>query len=259
MSLHAVDIRTRIFVRESQEFARLMGASLVGMRDLWHLRRQVVEAMITFGSQSAWLVMLAALFLGLVLALEWGTKLEPFGAKLLMGRIVAVAVVREIGPMITGLMVAGRTGAKMAAEIGSMKMTDQIDALRALGMDPVSRLVTPRVVACTLTMFPLTLLADAVAILGGWFVAIQWLDISSHFYWTAAIDSLSFKDLAVGYVKPFVFGYMIATITAYFGMSTTGGSAGVGTSATRAVMFSSLSILIMDFVLGKLVLAVFGS
>jgi len=258
LSLHAVDTRARNFVSGAQEFALLLGAGVLGLKDLWHFRRQVGDSMVSFGSAASLLVIISGLFLGLVLALEWGTKLEPFGAKLLMGRVVAVAVIREIGPIITGLMVAGRTGAKMAAEIGSMQVTDQVDALRAMGINPVSRLVMPRQVASTITMFPLTLLADGAAILGGWIVAILWLNIPSHFFWSSALDSLSFKDLTVGYVKPFVFGYMIASISAFTGMSTRGGSSGVGDSATRAVMYSSLSILVVDFILGKLVLAVFG-
>ena len=155
-------------------------------------------------------------------------------------------------------MVAGRTGAKMAAEIGAMKVTDQIEALRAMGVDPVRRLVMPRQLASTITLFPLTLMADAIGILAGWFVAVQWLDMAGHFYWTAVFESLGFKDLAVGFVKPFVFGYVIATISAYCGLQTRGGSSGVGESATRAVMFGSLSVLVLDFLLGKLTLALFG-
>lgn len=241
---------------EGQDFARLMIDSVVGLRDLWHYRRITLDAMVVFGSQATWLVLFSALAVGLVLAMEWGNKLDQFGAKLLMGKVVSVAVVREVGPLITGLMVAGRTSAKMAAEIGSMKVTDQIDALRALGMDPVARLVTPRQVASTLTLFPLTLIADATAILGGWFVASQWLNIPSDFFWEAALDVLGHNDLWVGFVKPFVFGYVIALISAHFGLRTRGGSAGVGESATRAVMFASLSVLILDFIVGRVVLAI---
>ncbi|NNF07061.1 MAG: ABC transporter permease [Candidatus Eisenbacteria bacterium] len=258
MPVTTLDLKARRFVAGAQEFARLLGAGWLGLRDIWHYRRQVVEAMVVFGSSASFLVLASGLFLGLVLALEWGTKLEQFGAKLLMGQIVAIGVVREIGPMITGIMVAGRTGAKMAAEIGSMKVTDQLDALRALGMDPVARLVMPRQVAVMITMFPLTVMADALAIIGGWFVAVQWLGIKSNYFWSSALDSLTFKDLAVGYCKPLFFGYIIASISAYYGMTTKGGAAGVGDSATKAVMYSSLSILIVDFILGKLVLALFG-
>jgi phospholipid/cholesterol/gamma-HCH transport system permease protein len=258
VSLQAIDLNARRFVADWQEFARICGAGFARPRQVWRFRRQILDAMVQFGSSASWLVMLAALFLGLVLAMEWGTKLEPFGAKLLMGRIVAITVIREIGPMITGLMVAGRTGAKMAAEIGSMRVSDQIDALRAMGVDPVKRLVMPRQIASTLTLFPLTLLADGIAILGGWFVAVTWLHTPSHFFWTSALDSITFKDLAAGFIKPFFFGYIIASLSAHAGMSTRGGAAGVGASATRAVMYSSLSILVVDFILGKTILALFG-
>jgi phospholipid/cholesterol/gamma-HCH transport system permease protein len=254
-----IDLRIRGFLSGVQDFARLLGESLLGLRDIWHSRRQVREAMIMFGVRASPLVILSALFIGLVLALEWGTKLEPFGAKLLMGRIVSIGVIREIGPVITGLMIAGRTGAMVAAEIGSMKVTEQINALKTLGIDPVSRLVTPRQVASVVTMLPLTLMADAVAILGGWFVAVTWLDTPSIFFWESALDSLKFKDLSIGFVKPMFFGYFISSISSYYGMQTRGGASGVGLSATKAVMYSSLSVLVVDFILGKLVIALFGS
>ncbi len=243
---------------EVQDFARLLGAGWVGLRDALHYRRQIMDSILAFGVAAAPLVLLSALFIGLVLALEWGTKLEPFGAKSLMGRIVSIGVVREIGPVITGLMVAGRTGAKLTAELGSMKVSEQINALRAMGVEPVPRLVMPRQVASMLTMLPLTVLADAVAIIGGWYVAVTWLNIPGQVFWDGALDSLGFKDLAVGFVKPVFFGYIIASVSAYYGLATKGGASGVGLNATRAVMLSSLSVLIVDFILGKLILALFG-
>lgn len=258
MPLRAVDTRIRHFVGEIQDFARLLGAGWSGLRDAWHYRRQIADAMVAFGSAASPLVLLSALFIGLVLALEWGTKLEPFGAKVLMGRIMSIGVVREIGPVVTGLMVAGRTGAKMAAEIGSMQVTEQLSALRALGVDPVNRLVMPRQVASMVTMLPLTVMADAIAIVGGWYVAATWLNMPGQVYWTQALECLTWKDLAVGFLKPVFFGYLIASISAYYGMATRGGSSGVGLNATRAVMLSSLSVLITDFILGKLILALFG-
>ena len=258
LPLRAMDTRTRHFIGEVQDFARLLGAAWSGVPEAWHYRRQIREAMVTFGVLAAPLVLLSNLFIGLVLALEWGTKLEPFGAKALMGRIVSIGVVREIGPVVTGLMVAGRTGAKMAAEIGSMQVTEQISALRALGVDPVHRLVMPRQMASMITMLPLIVMADAVAILGGWYVATRWLNTPGQLFWSEALDSLTFKDLAVGFVKPVFFGYIIASISAYYGMATRGGSSGVGENATRAVMLSSLGVLFTDFILGKLVLALFG-
>jgi phospholipid/cholesterol/gamma-HCH transport system permease protein len=256
--VRAIDLKARGFMAEVQAFARLLGAGWVGSRDFWHYRRQILESILSFGVSAIPLVVLAALFIGLVLALEWGTKLEPFGAKFLMGRIVSVGVIREIGPVVTGLMVAGRTGAKMAAEIGSMQVTEQINALRALGVEPVPRLVMPRQIASMVTMLPLTMMADVVAILGGWYVAVTWLNIPGHSFWDGATKSLGFKDLAVGFVKPVFFGYIIASISAYYGMATRGGASGVGENATRAVMYSSLSVLVTDFILGKLVLAIFG-
>jgi len=257
-SLQALDIRIRLFVEESQDFARLLLGGWLGLRDAWHYRHQIGTSIMSLGISASWVIALSGLFIGLVLAMEWGNKLEQFGAKLLMGRIVSIGVIREIGPVLAGLMVAGRTGSKMAAEIGSMKVTDQIDALRAFGGDPVTRLVMPRQVASMITLLPLTLLADFMAILGGWYTAVTMLNTPSSFYWSSTLDSLTFKDLSVGFVKPVVFGYIIASVSAHCGMGTTGGASGVGAAATRAVVYSSLSILIVDFILGKLILALYG-
>src|SRR5262249_47945306 len=157
--------------------------------------------------------------------------------------------VREIGPVITGLMLAGRTGAKIAAELGSMQVTEQISALTALGTDPVRRLVVPRQVAAVCTILPLTVIADCIAIVAGYVVAIVWLHTPGSLYWSSALDSLVMKDLAIGLLKPFFFGYMISTISCYYGMHTEGGASAVGESATLAVMYASLGVLISDFVL----------
>ena len=257
-ALQLVDMKIRQFVEESQDFAKLLWGGWKGLRDAWQYRRPILESVYELGASASWVLVISGVFIGLVLAMEWGNKLEQFGAKLLMGRIVSVGVIREIGPVVAGLLIAGRTGSKMAAEIGSMKVTDQIDALRAFGADPVARLVMPRQLASMFTLLPLTMLFDFMAILGGWVMAVSMLNTPSTFYWTSALDSLLFKDLAVGLIKPFVFGYIIASVAAHCGLRTEGGASGVGAAATRAVVYSSLSILVVDFILGKLILAMYG-
>jgi phospholipid/cholesterol/gamma-HCH transport system permease protein len=248
----------RNFVLGAQEFYLLGRNALFGVPWMFKYGRETMRQINIIGVTATPLVLLAALFIGLVLALEWGSKLEPFGAKILMGRIVSVGTIREIGPVITGLMLAGRNGAKIAAELGSMKVTEQISALTALGTDPIRRLVVPRQVASIVTILPLTILADTIAILAGYVVAVTWLHTQGNLYWTSAFDSLIMKDLAIGLLKPFFFGYIIATVSCYFGMNTEGGATAVGDSATKAVMFSSLGVLASDFILSKLIISFFN-
>lgn len=242
----------------AQEFYLLLRNSFLGLPWAVRYHRETLRQVFVIGVSATPLVLLSALFIGLVLALEWGSKLEPFGAKILMGRIMAVGTIREIGPVITGLMLAGRTGAKIAAELGSMKVTEQIAALTALGTDPVRRLVVPRQVAAVLTVLPLTIIADGIAILAGYLVAVAWLHTPGSLYWNSAFKSLVWKDLAIGLLKPFFFGWLIATISCHYGMSTEGGASAVGESATKAVMYSSLGVLISDFLLSKFIISFFN-
>jgi phospholipid/cholesterol/gamma-HCH transport system permease protein len=253
----AITFPVKRYILGAQEFFLLMRNALLGTPWMFKYGRETLRQINIIGVTATPLVLLAALFIGLVLALEWGTKLEPFGAKILMGRIVSIGTIREIGPVITGLMLAGRNGAKISAELGSMKVTEQISALTALGTDPIRRLVVPRQVASILTILPLTVFADAVAIVAGYVVAVAWLHTPGNLYWTSALDSLLMKDLAIGLLKPFFFGYIIATIACYYGMNTEGGATAVGDSATKAVMFSSLGVLASDFVLSKLIISFF--
>lgn len=257
-TLQALDQTLRSFVEESEHMARVLIGGLRGTSSFWRYRSQISQQVVLLGTSAAWVLVLAGLFIGLVLAMEWGTKLEQFGAKILMGRIVAVGVIREIGPVLAGIMVAARTGSTVAAELGSMKVTDQIDALRALGADPHVHLVMPRMVASVLTLFPLTLFCDVMGVIGGWYVAVTMLNTSSSFYWDSALDSLLFKDLAVGFIKPIFFGWIIASISCHYGLYTRGGAAGVGASATKAVVASTLTVLAVDFVLGKIILTLWG-
>ncbi len=257
-TLQAIDYSLRSFVEESQHMAHVMFGGMKATPRAWRMRRQVGIQIVRLGTTAAWVMVLAGLFIGLVLAMEWGTKLEQFGAKLLMGRIVAIGVIREIGPVLAGIMIAARTGSMVAAELGSMKVTDQIDALRALGADPMVHLVMPRQVASVLTLLPLTIFCDLMGVFGGWLIAISLLNTPSTFYWSSALDSLWFKDLAVGFIKPLFFGWIIASISAHQGLYTRGGAAGVGKSATRAVVAGTLTVLVADFILGKLILALWG-
>lgn len=247
----------RVFYHVEQ-YARLLVATLVNFPAFFRYRRETLNQMSFLGTGSLALVLTAALFIGLVLSLEWGNKLELFGAKLLMGRIVSISVIREIGPLITGLMLSGRIGARVAAELGSMQISEQLDAMRAMGADPIPRLIVPRVAATIFMTVPLAILADAIALLGGYLTAIIWLQTDGTHFWISALDGLFFKDLTIGLVKPFFFGFTIGSISCYYGISTYGGAEGVGRSATRAVMASSLAILFMDFLISKAIITLYG-
>jgi len=162
--------------------------------------------------------------------------------------------VRELGPVLTSLMVAGRNSSGMASELGSMKVTEQIDAMRALGTDPTKKLVTPRVIATVIMMFFLTIISDLVGLVGGWLYSLIMLGLDSYQYWNTAYQKLTYNDVLTGLIKPLFFGFIIATVGCYYGMSTRGGTQGVGRSTTQAVVVSSILILAMDVVLTQFML-----
>lgn len=211
--------------------------------------------MYLLGNQALPLVTFATMFVAMVFALELGKRLEPFGAKLMLGRMIGIAVIRELGPVITGLMMAGRVGAKIVSEIGNMVLTEQVDALRAFGTDPVQRLIVPRVFAAIVVMLPLTIVADAMGIIAGWLSAHYLLGVDSQFFWLSIRDGIILKDLAIGIIKPPFFGLMIGFISSYLGFTMEGGAEGLGRAATLTVMYTSIGVLMMDFFLTLIILS----
>jgi phospholipid/cholesterol/gamma-HCH transport system permease protein len=209
----------------------------------------------SIGVGSLPIVVLTGFFTGAVLALQTSNTLQRFGSLSLTGQLVALSMVRELGPVLTGLMVAGRNASGMASELGSMMVTEQIDAMRALGTDPSKKLVTPRVIATVVMLFFLVIISDLVGLTGGWFVSFFILRLDTNQYWTTAWQSLAFEDVFMGLTKPALFGYIIATIGCYYGLSTRGGTQGVGRSTTQAVVAASVLILVSDFFVTKLLFA----
>ena len=209
------------------------------------------------GVRSMSIVAITSLFIGMVLALQTAYSLEEFGVKLFIGKVVSLSLVRELAPVLMSLMVGGRVGAGIAAEIGTMKVTEQIDALRALATSPVKKLVVPKVMATTL-MFPvLTVVSNAVGIFGGLVIATAKLHLTANFYMRSVIDTVKYNDLASGIGKTFFFGFAVGLIACYNGLRTTGGADGVGRSTTVTVVMSAITVLIMDFFLTKLFLLAF--
>ena len=228
----------------------------------------LVQQMNALGVQSLGIVLLTGFFTGMVLALQSSVQLATFGATQYIGRLVAGSIIRELGPVLAGLMVAGRVGSGIAAQIGSMRVTEQIDALNTLGTDPIKKLVTPRVLAGIIMLPVLTVINDLVGILGGNLIARLYVGLPTSFYWQTVWEQLRGNgftfgfipnDFIQGLVKPIVFGGIIATTACYYGLATTGGTEGVGVATTRTVVASSISILVVDYFLTQILLSVLGS
>ena len=225
----------------------------------------VVQQMDVIGVQSLGIVVLTGLFTGMVLALQSSVQMAQFGATQYIGQLVSASMIRELGPVLAGLMVAGRVGSGIAAEIGSMKVTEQIDALNTLGTDPIKKLVTPRLLAALIMMPMLTVVADLVGILGGNLIAELYVQLPSSFYWQSvwkqiAAGGFIFRyvpnDFVMGLSKPLVFGAIIAITGCHFGLSTTGGTEGVGVATTRTVVTASVLILVSDYFITQILLFV---
>jgi len=216
---------------------------------------EILRQMDALGVQSISVANLTCLFTGMVLALQTAHSLAEFGGKLFVGRAVILSLARELGPVLTALMLAARCGAGITAELGTMAVTEQVDALRALGSSPIRKLVLPRVVALTVMLPVLTLIAIFHGMLGGLFIAVFELKIGASFYLSTTLQALSFNDLMHGLCKTPFFGLEIALIGCYNGLSATGGADGVGRATTVAVVVASITILITDFFLSKLFIA----
>ena len=218
----------------------------------------VHETMVQFDAlvvRSTAIVTLTALFTGMVLALQTVVSLTRFGAKPYTGSFVGLAFVLELGPVLTALMVSGRVGAGITAELGSMAVTEQVDAIRAMGADPVQKLVLPRVFALTFGLPMLTSLAYILGIAGGALIAQQY-GITTNFYLQTVINVVTVNDVLESLSKTFVFGWMIATVGCYLGLKTTGGTVGVGRATTTAVVVASIGVLVSNFFLAKILMLV---
>jgi len=211
----------------------------------------VVEQFDEIGVGSLTVVVLTGLFTGAVLALQSGITLDQFGARSELGRLVGASMIKELGPVLTALMVTGRVGSGIAAELGSMAVTEQINALRALGTDPIRKLAVPRVLAGTLMVPALTSIADGVGMVGAWVVATGQFSVDSHVYWNSVFQGVYMQDVWMGLVKPFFLGFVIVTIGCHVGLRTTGGTQGVGRATTSAVVAASVAVLAVDFFVTK--------
>ncbi len=211
------------------------------------------------GGVDSWsITMLTAAFTGMVMASQFAIGLEPFGASMYTGKLVGLGIVRELGPVLTSLLVGGRVGAGFTAEIGSMAVTEQIDAIRALGADPVRKLVVPRVVAMTISIPLLTIMADLIGCAGGVLITVAEVGVTFKFAVDQMVSTIWVVDLMHGLIKSLFFGSIIAIIACWNGMKTHGGTEGVGRATTETVVFTSVTILVADFLLTRALIAVYG-
>lgn len=233
------------FLFELQEMGNLVWRMLVGLRRGPRYFNETISQMDQVGVGSLGIIILTGFFTGGVLILQAYPTLAYYGAQAQAGQSVATTLVRELGPVLCALMVAGRVGSAISAEIGSMKVSQQIDAMRALGTDPIQKLVTPRLIAIAVVLPLLTIISDFIGLGGGYFIATTMLGLTFSEYWTSAWQVLEYNDLAQGLLKPFVFAIIIALVGCFYGMRTTGGTQGVGRATTRAVVTSSVWIFVL--------------
>jgi len=241
---------------EMQEYVRMSGAAARGVVTRPFYAHDLVEQLEAIGLGSLTVVLLTGFFTGAVLALQSGMTLDQFGARPYVGRLISASMIKELGPVLTALMLAGRVGSGIAAELGSMVVTEQVSALRSLGTDPIRKLVVPRVLAGFIMCPILTVVADGVGLLGGWLIAISQLRVASSVYWQSVVDGLYLEDVWMGLIKPFFLGFIIVSIGCHVGLRTEGGTQGVGRATTSAVVAASVTVLTVDFFLTRLLISV---
>jgi phospholipid/cholesterol/gamma-HCH transport system permease protein len=246
---------TKNALLEVQDYIKLLGQIARGLTTRPIYFRDIVEQFESIGLGSLTVVLLTGTFTGMVLALQSGITLDQFGARSMVGRLVSASMVKELGPVLTALMVTGRVGSGIAAELGSMMVTDQISALRALGTDPVRKLVVPRVLAGIVMVPVLTVVADAVGMVGAWLITTTQLKVAGSVFWNSVVLGLYIQDVWMGLIKPFFLGFVLVTIACHVGLRTRGGTQGVGRATTNAVVAGSVAVLIMDFLVTKLLIS----
>ena len=236
-----------------QEFLVLAGRAFKNIVLRPHYYADVILQMDIIGVGSLLIVLLTGFFSGAIIALQMSRALNQYGAASQVGSIVSITLVRELGPVLTALLVAGRNASGIASELGSMKVTEQIDAMRALGTDPIQKLVTPRLLATAIMLPCLTVIADAIGLFGAYLVACPMLGLlTGSEYWSSSWQILVYNDLAQGLIKPLMFGIIIALVGCFYGLRTTGGTQGVGRATTQAVVVASIWIFFVTFLIDKI-------
>lgn len=235
-----------------QDFYILAGRAIRNVFRPPHYVDDIALQMDVIGVGSLPIVILTGFFSGLVITMQMSRALAQYGATGQVGQIVSITLARELGPVLTALLVAGRNASGIASELGSMKVTEQIDAMRALGTDPIQKLVTPRMVATCVMLPLLTIIADFVGMFGGYIIAFFSLGLTTSQYWRGAYQALEYNDIVQGLLKPFVFAFVISLVGCYYGLSTTGGTQGVGLATTKAVVVASVWVFMITALLTRI-------
>jgi phospholipid/cholesterol/gamma-HCH transport system permease protein len=241
-------------VASVQDYALLSGRAFVNIFTSPHYFQDTLEQMDFIGAGSLPIILLSGFFIGAVMVLQTGSQFIRFGQTSLTGDVVSIALVSELGPAFTGLLVTGRCATGIASELGSMVVTEQVDAMRAMGTDPSRKLVTPRLLAALLMLPLLTAMMDFIGLLGGCAASVFTLRLDAITFWRRAIDALDFAYLMQGFTKPVVFGFILSTIGCYKGLTVRGGTQGVGRATTQAAVIGSVLIIVADAFLTKLAL-----
>jgi phospholipid/cholesterol/gamma-HCH transport system permease protein len=246
-------------ISDLQDFYVLSFRGLVGLGRKPFYLRDTLEQMDYAGPGSLLIIVLVSLFIGMALSLQLSAELSRVGLKLYTGSVVGISVTREIGPVLAALVFAGRVGSGVASELGSMILGHQVDTLRAFGVDPVKKLVTPRILAALVMLPALTLIGDAVSLFGGYVIAVSINQEGGSFYWNSILEILTFENVFAGTIKPFMFACIIACISCHVGLSTSGGAIGLRRATTKAVVLSFIMIIVADFVLTRILLLILGA
>jgi phospholipid/cholesterol/gamma-HCH transport system permease protein len=258
MAFHSIEKTAKYIVLSVQDYSLFAWRAVANLfhPPIYWPEFLLQSDIIGFGSVP--IVVLSGLSTGGVLALQSAATHSAFGATAVTGQFVSLTMIRELGPVLTGIMVSGRNSSSMASELGSMVVTEQIDAMRALGVDPIRKLVTPRIYATIFMLLFLTIVADACSILGGGIVTVFMNHQNGTQYFSMAWEHLRFPDIVQGLVKPLFYGYILSSVGCFYGMRTTGGTQGVGRSTIKAVVTSSVLILFVDFLLTQVLLTLFA-
>ncbi len=251
-------IKIKELISDLQDFYLLSIRGFTGVIKRPFYFRDFIEQMDYAGAGSFLIVFLVSLFIGMALSLQLSAELSALGLKIYTGKVVGISIIREIGPVTAALVFAGRVGSGMASELGSMILGHQVDSLRVFGVDPIKKLVTPRILSSLVMLPALTILGDAISLFGGYYIAVFVSHQSGAFYWSSVRNVLTFENVFSGAAKPFIFGYLTACISCYMGLSTKGGSKGLRQSTTRAVVISIVMIIVSDFILTRVLLYALG-
>jgi phospholipid/cholesterol/gamma-HCH transport system permease protein len=239
-----------------QEFLLLAARSLRNVTKKPIYWNDILMQMDSIGVGSLPIVALIGAFSGIVMTLQMSRALATYGATSQTGQVVSISIIRELGPVLTALLVAGRNASGIASELGSMKVTEQIDAMRALGTDPIQKLVVPRLLATAFMQPLLTAIADFVGLIGGLIIAVAVIGNTASQYWNSAIEVLQFNDIAQGMLKPFAFAIVISLVGCFYGIRTTGGTQGVGLATTQAVVVSSVWVFVIDAIITQIFVSI---